>query len=348
MKFWFTTTAEEGKFREDSAFVSEMTARVTACPQNHYVPAQSPADADIILYFEPNYLKDAGYARLLLKDPVIRSYPNKCFAVDYYDYPIGFMPGIYVGIPQGGFDPCRFRAGCYMGQYNAMTTALAEQRGRTPHLLYSFRGSASHPMRTRLFAAAIASPDGPVTQTYPWFTHSESEKQSYAEEMLDSKFILCPRGQSTTSIRLFETMEMGRVPVIISDDWVPPEGPSWPLFSLRIAESRVKELPDLLRGYEPYAIEMGEQARLAWEQWFSPETRVIRTLGYAESIMRQRPSDHDEAAFQSQWLSTAFAWKNGWTPAQSLYRNIRQGTLADKIKTRIRSRQKSGHQESPA
>ena len=343
MKFWFTTTAEEGRFRENSAFLFDMVARAATSSQNRYVCAQSPADADIILYFEPNYPKDAGYARLLLKDPIIRDYPNKCFAVDYNDYPTGFMPGIYVGIPTGGFDPCRFRAGCYMGQYNAMTTALAEQRGRIPHLLYSFRGSASHSTRTRLFEAGIASLDGSITQTYPWFTHSELEKQSYTEEMLDSQFILCPRGHSTTSIRLFETMELGRVPVIISDDWVPPEGPSWPLFSLRVAESRVKELPDLLRSYKPYAAEMGEQARLAWEQWFSPEMRVIRTLGYAESIMCQRPSDHDEGAFQSQWLTTAFAWKNGWTPAQSLYRNVRQGTLAEKIKAKIR--RKSGRTE---
>ena len=338
MKFWFTTTAEEGKFRENSVFISELTAQASAGGQTCYEPANSPADADIILYFEPNYLKSRRYARLLLSDPVLREYANKCFTVDYYDYPIGFMPGIYVGMPRADYDPMRFRAGCYMGQYNALTTALAEQRGHRPELLFSFRGSASHDVRKRLFAAGLGSRQSSITQTYPWFTHTDAEKTAYVQEMLNSKFILCPRGQSTTSIRLFETMELGRVPVILSDEWVAPEGPSWPLLSLHVSESRLKELPDLLRRFEPQAAEMGEQARLAWERWFSPQMRVTSTLGYAEDIMRLRPAQHDESAFQSRWLSPAFAWKNGWTPVQSLYRNVRERTLADKIKSKVLSR----------
>jgi len=348
MKFWFTTTAEEGKYRENATFLSEMSAQVCARQQERYVQADSPADADIILYFEPNYMKKRSYARTLLKDPVIRNYPNKCFAVDYCDGPIGFMPGIYVGMPRGGYDHSRFRAGCYMGQYNAMTTLLSALRGRQPQKLFSFRGSASHEVRIRLFAAGIGSNEGDITQTYPWFTHTEAEKQAYVEEIIDSKFVLCPRGQSTTSIRLFETMQLGRVPIILSDEWVPPDGPSWPLFSLRVAESRLKELPDLLHDYEPQAAEMGEQARLAWEQWFSPEMRVTRTLGYAEDIMHQRPLQHDEGAFQSRWLSAAFAWENGWTPAQSLYRSIRQGTIIGKIKAKVVSRLTPNPADTPA
>ena len=346
MKFWFTTTAEEGKFRENKDFISEMTAQASVGRQSHYEPANSPADADVILYFEPNTLKDRRYARVLSSNLVLREYPNKCFAVDYHDYPIGFMPGIYVGMPRADYDPQRFRAGCYMGQYNTLTTALAEQRWHKPQLLFSFRGSASHEVREQLFKIELSSGDHSITQTYPWFTHTDAEKTAYVEEMLNSKFILCPRGQSTTSIRLFETMELGRVPVILSDDWIAPTGPSWPLFSLHVSESRLKELPDILRKAEPQAAEMGEQARLAWEQWFSPQVRVIRTLGYAEDIMRLRPAQHDEGIFQSQWLSPAFAWKNGWTPAQSLYRNVREGTLADKIKSKVLSR--SNAQEATA
>src|SRR2546423_4170060 len=35
-----------------------------------------------------------------------------------------------------------------------------------------------------------------------------------------SKFILCSRGVGTSSVRLFDTMRMGRVPVILSDQWL--------------------------------------------------------------------------------------------------------------------------------
>ena len=38
----------------------------------------------------------------------------------------------------------------------------------------------------------------------------------YAELTKASKFVLCPRGVGASTIRLFETMRMGRVPVILS------------------------------------------------------------------------------------------------------------------------------------
>ena len=65
----------------------------------------------------------------------------------------------------------------------------------------------------------------------------------YLSTLLDSRFVLCPRGYGTSSYRLFETMRLGRVPVIISDEWVPPLGPSWLNCSIRISEKRVRELP---------------------------------------------------------------------------------------------------------
>ena len=38
-------------------------------------------------------------------------------------------------------------------------------------------------------------------------------------------------------------MRMGRVPVILSDDWVEPIGPSWEKFSIRIRERDVDRIP---------------------------------------------------------------------------------------------------------
>ena len=52
--------------------------------------------------------------------------------------------------------------------------------------------------------------------------------------------MICPRGWGSSSIRLFEVMEMGRVPVIISDAWV-NEAPKWADFSVRVSEADVFE-----------------------------------------------------------------------------------------------------------
>jgi hypothetical protein len=37
-------------------------------------------------------------------------------------------------------------------------------------------------------------------------------------------FIACPRGYATLSIRPFETLKAGRVPIIVADSYVAPEG----------------------------------------------------------------------------------------------------------------------------
>src|SRR5205823_9816563 len=72
----------------------------------------------------------------------------------------------------------------------------------------------------------------------------------YAELTKASKFVLCPRGLSPSSIRLFETMRMGRVPVILADGWVPPIGPRWDDFSIRVHERDFAMVPQLLEERE--------------------------------------------------------------------------------------------------
>ena len=51
--------------------------------------------------------------------------------------------------------------------------------------------------------------------------------------------MLCPRGQGTSSIRLFEAMRMGIAPVIISDKWIGPKGPEWESFAVFVKEKDI-------------------------------------------------------------------------------------------------------------
>ncbi|MEG5066237.1 exostosin family protein [Microcoleus sp. B3-A4] len=102
-----------------------------------------------------------------------------------------------------------------------------------------------------------------MNRTYEWCHHSDEQKVFYTEELINSKFVLCPRGNCPASIRLFKTMKMGRVPVILSDDWAAPDGPTWLDFSIRVSESKIHELPGIIEGYEAQALTMGNLAREA-------------------------------------------------------------------------------------
>jgi hypothetical protein len=110
----------------------------------------------------------------------------------------------------------------------------------------------------------------------------------YAEVAKASKFVLCPRGLSVSSIRLFETMGMGRVPVILSDDWIAPEGPCWEQFSIRLPEDDYAQIPRILEQRESEAVEMGERARKEWEEWFSDEVLFHRLVELCLDIKKNR------------------------------------------------------------
>ena len=79
-------------------------------------------------------------------------------------------------------------------------------------------------------------------------------------------------------------MKAGRVPVIISDQWVPPVGPLWETFSLRVKQKEIFRIPALLEQYESEAEAMGRRARINWEEWFSKETVFHRIVEWCLSL----------------------------------------------------------------
>ena len=143
-----------------------------------------------------------------------------------------------------------------------------------------------------------------------------------------SKFVLCPRGLGTSSNRLYEVMQLGRVPVILSDDWDEPGGIPWATFSIRVSESRVAQLRAILERHAPVAAEMGARALSAWHEFCEPGPALLRNLLAAiEDISNVRPGDWDEALVHTRWTSTRFLWANGIHPAQGAYAAYRSGQL---------------------
>jgi hypothetical protein len=83
-------------------------------------------------------------------------------------------------------------------------------------------------------------------------------------------------------------MRMGRVPVILSDGWIPPSGPHWENFSIRVKERDFARIPRLLEQREADSVTMGNLARNAWEEWFSDEVAFHRIVESCLDIARER------------------------------------------------------------
>ena len=252
-----------------------------------------PEAADLILFVEAY---GAGfYFEKVRAHPLTRKYREKCFLFCCNPYVIPMLPGIYTAIEKR-WASRRTVSGFYLGLTRNEFTTFTPPADDLPYL-YSFVGSTKNAgVRGQL--ATLVHPRALVQDTSADFKrvlHRQMDAREraeyyrrYADATKSSKFVLCPRGISVSSIRVFETMSMGRVPVILSDDWVPPPGPSWDKFAIRVRESDWADVPRILEEREHEAVAMGKLAHAQWDEWFSDEVAFHRVVEWCLAIKQQR------------------------------------------------------------
>ena len=294
-----------------------------------------PAAADLILFVR-TLSHDGAVFRRLLAHPLVRRHRARCFLYDLNDRIVPVLPGIYPSVERRWHDRARIRSGPYLEEtanpFLVYDPVSAERR-----YLYSFLGAVrSAPVRERL----AAMPHGPhglfldtsarAEQIARHGTADERREfaRQYAEATTLSQFVLCPRGVGVSSRRLFETMGMGRAPVVLADDWVPPDGPAWERSCVFIREADCERLPHLLAERADEALELGREARRQWEEWYAPEVLFHRTVESCLSIGHERRLPEPA----SSWL----AYTQMLRP--SLLRHwARQTGFNQRVKARLRA-----------
>jgi hypothetical protein len=342
MRIFLTTTEPEDPLVK--RLLPQMRAALAAL-EPRYSLADTESHAEAILFVESGRNKFASYRKVLLDRPEIGEHPDKCFVYDFTDRPASFLPGLYTAMPERRFDVSSMCA--IPGSWDDTPDSVFDEAiaRNWAELLFSFRGFRSAPVRTRLFSASFDRGRCSITETHDWwnFEPAAQARRDYLAEIRSTLFPLAPRGLGTTTLRLYEIMRLGRAPVILSDDWVPPGGIPWNEFSIRVAERRVADLPKILTALEPWAGEMGENARAAWERWCRPGAPLMRYLAQRlESIILLRGPDFDGQAMKEQWSQQRFMWQHGWHPVQRLTRSIRAGTLHGDLR---RTRRRAGSVE---
>ena len=133
-----------------------------------------------------------------------------------------------------------------------------------------------------------------------WFDHTDAERTDYVDEILDRKFVLCPRGLSPLSHRLYEVMALGRGPVIISDDWVPPTGIEWNRSALFIKEAEMPRIIEILSAREHQWCDYGQESHTAWVRHVYMPNSLIYAIDEIADIIRNRPPGYDECQRQNE------------------------------------------------
>jgi len=264
-----------------------------------YRLTEDPAEADILLFVES--ARDDGPAGLhfegVRRDPLYKRFRSKAFLYSALDWPVAFVPGVFPSIERRWFWRLRARSGAYLGAHNPhVEQSPFPPDTSPPHFLASFVGCTSR-TRVRYRLLELADPAIHIADNTAAFLSAlegarpddvDRLKREFAAISSASRFILCPRGRGVSSIRLFEAMQMGRVPVVLADGWVPPDGPDWDSFLVRVSEREVDRLPALLRRHDSTAPARAAAARRAWETWFAPEVLFHRICEACHDMLSRR------------------------------------------------------------
>jgi len=280
-------------------------------------------EADVIVLFEQFSFKRWDY-KDSLRDSWLREFSDRVFTINYDDHGRGHLPGCYTSLNTRTFDPLLHRACAYPRTYNEYAQAARPTGSSldepTPRLLFSFCGTlASHPVRKAMARELSGRADGVIEQVEQTFhQHTDVQKRAFIELALDSSFVLCPRGWSPSTYRLFEVMALGRCPVVISDEWVPIDGIAWEECSIRIRESRTSTILATLLERKRDAPRLGAYARRIWEESLSVENRNKQYLRSILDIHRTEATQLRTpwADRYAHWSSWRFYWANGWTLPQ--------------------------------
>jgi hypothetical protein len=256
-------------------------ARRLAAQSSEAVATVANADAAThILFLDGGSQRTRFWeANRLAGHPLLRAYPDRCYVWNTEDRPATYLPGLYVSMPKGLFDPQVHRAFRYM----ELNTERLPVHGESKRdIFYNFLGAPTAPVRRAILSAH--HPSDAVVQEKLNFNHqrhaAKEDVGPYAEILARSRFTLCPPGSGTSSYRIFEAMRAGSIPVVISDRLVLPDGPDWSRCSVRIAENDAGRAPDILAGVsDPEG--MGQASRKAYGDFFDSTnmlTHIAREL----------------------------------------------------------------------
>lgn len=138
-------------------------------------------------------------------------------------------------------------------------------------------------------------PETPVNWSCGYFREAESAKlsfqeqrQTYLKEILNSHYVLCARGQGNYSLRFYETLAMGRIPVYIdSGGALPFESQiNWRKHAVIVDHQNIPNIESIINTHfqenSPAELqEIGDSNRELYLRYCTPE-------GFFASLFRDR------------------------------------------------------------
>lgn len=253
----------------------------------------NPDDADFIIEPAQAHSFIGGRVFSVAPESHYHRRPESTFAWDQGDQPTGRLPGLFCSLSRRLADPARHRGFCYPLRMNRLVRECPQDEAR---YLFGFSGNVTSPLRARLFAGlqdAARSGQALLRETESLFLRiyspeTDIERARFVDDLRQCRFILCPRGNGLSSIRLFEAMEAGRVPVIISDELQLPQCVDWTACALQVPERDIARIPALLAARAGEWPRLARSARREWERCFGDATLLPTVVAELRTILARR------------------------------------------------------------
>jgi hypothetical protein len=158
--------------------------------------------------------------------------------------------------------------------------------GRARDLRFSFAGAVEYPQLPpdhirggRLEAIVGATRDsfvGTATQARKLYGAREGSDVAMISR---SVFTLCPAGFGRWTFRFGQALALGSIPVLLADGYELPHSDyiDWDSIAIRVEESRVAEIPDLLRAVSDEEIAARQASLVSYGPLFGGE--AVRLMG---------------------------------------------------------------------
>ena len=284
------------------------------CKEHQFV--SGPAEADIVLapIFGDSY---GSFFEKLKRSSIYKTAKSKFFIYTIDDFQFPALPGIYPSVSPSWAAKGWAVGGHYITNYHH-THQFENLSPERRDILFSFVGSSwTHPIREKILALkhprAVLDDSEKKDEAVHWWLRGQDHFQNrlalFEKVLSRSKFALCPRGYAAASMRLFQALEAGAVPVILADSLVLPLGPDWDEICVRIPEEQLNRIPQILEKLEPRFPEMSQRARKAWEDWFSPERTLNSMVFWCQHLLASTTANErrrlEREAFFHSWLTPA-------------------------------------------
>ena len=323
MNFFFVTKEHSDLADNKSLILYAVRQELLKYEFNRVV--DDPSKADIILIEEAFSYKDFRHISKLLADPIIFNYFTKVFTINNDDSAVGFLKGLYTNIAKSRIDKDIHVSVPYIKFYNELVFSEKYQNNN-PEYIASWRGNdKSNSIRSTLINVLKGQKGCILESTDSWLNHKHDEKEKYINIIISSKFSLCPSGWGPASFRIYESMALGRCPVIIADEFVPPNGPDWAEFALFFPEKNIINLYEFLKKNESDYDRLGAKAKEIWYAHYGSEMIVEH---YVEGLMtligKNSSGNYSIEIATNRWRSIKFYWINKWTIPQRIANKIKR------------------------